>query len=242
MLLGYVVGPGGGITNTYTYNNRLQPVNMKATHTNGTVTVMDYTYSFVSGTINDGQVKSVTNNLATGRSQTYTYDEMNRLATAQSQAASGTDCWGLGYGYDRYANLLSTSITKCTGPALSLSVDNTTNKITNTGFQYDAGGNLTADGFATFTWNAEGRMAATAGVSYDYDGDGKRVKKSNGKLYWYGINGQVLAESDASGNITSEFIYFGGTRIARMDMSAGHVVVLEPCAHFTRQLLRVDAK
>ena len=56
----------------YTYNKRLQPVNMKATHTGGTVTVMDFTYSFVSGSINDGQVKSVTNNLATGRSQTYT--------------------------------------------------------------------------------------------------------------------------------------------------------------------------
>ncbi|MGH8459695.1 MAG: RHS repeat-associated core domain-containing protein, partial [Nevskiales bacterium] len=116
--------------------------------------------------------------------------------------------------YDRYANLLSASVTKCSAPTLSLSVNNN-NRITNTGFAYDAGGNLTADGFATFTWNAEGRMAATAGVSYTYDGDGKRVRKSNGKLYWYGLSGQVLAESDLSGNITYEYIYFGGTRIAR---------------------------
>ena len=84
--------------------------------------------------------------LATGRSQTYTYDEMNRLATAQSQAASGPDCWGLQYGYDRYANLLSASVTKCSAPALSLSVDTSTNQITNTGFAYDAAGNLTAGG------------------------------------------------------------------------------------------------
>jgi hypothetical protein len=208
---------------------------MTAKHTNDTVTLLNYTYSFTSGSINDGLVKSVTNNLSTGRSQSYTYDEMNRLATAQSAANSGNDCWGLSYGYDRYANLLSESLTKCSGPTLSLSVDNTTNKITNTGFTYDAAGNLTSDGSATYTWNAEGLMAATAGVSYTYDGDGKRVKKSNGplprfhrggeapKLYWYGINGEVLAESDASGTVTSEYIFFGSMRIARRDPGTGNV-------------------
>ena len=224
LLLGWVSGGFAGITVTNTYNSRLQPVTMTAKHTNDTVTLLNYTYSFVSGSINDGHVKSVTNNLVAGRTQTYTYDEMNRLKTAQSQANSpDPNCWGLSYGYDRYANLLSASLTKCAGPALSLSVDNTTNKITNTGFAYDAAGNLTNDGFSSYTWNAEGRMAATAGVTYTYDGDGRRVSKSNGKLYWYGINGQVLAESDASGNVTSEFIFFGGMRIARRDVPSGNV-------------------
>ena len=33
---------------------------------------------------------------STGRTQSYTYDEMNRLATAQSQANSpDPNCWGL---------------------------------------------------------------------------------------------------------------------------------------------------
>ena len=66
-------------------------------------------------------------------------------------------------------------------------------------------------------------MASTAGVNYTYDGDGQRVKKDNGKLYWYGPGGQVLAESDLSGTITSEFIYFSGRRIARRDFSTGNV-------------------
>lgn len=147
---------------------------------------------------------------------------MDRLATAQSQATSGSDCWGLSYGYDRYANLLSASSTKCSTATLSLSVSTSTNRITNSGFTYDAAGDLTSNGFASYTWNAEGLMASTAGVDYTYDGDGKRVKKSDGKLYWYGINGEVLAESDLSGTITSEFIYFGGTRIARRDTSSGN--------------------
>jgi len=55
-----------------------------------------------------------------------------------------------------------------------------------------------------------------------YDGDGNRVQKSNGKLYWYGPGGEVLDESDASGNITDEYVYFAGLRIAHRD-SSGNV-------------------
>jgi len=65
-------------------------------------------------------------------------------------------------------------------------------------------------------------MTSTAGVTYTYDGDGKRVLKANAgtppqpfKLYWYGVGGDPLVESDASGNSTDEYIFFGGKRIAR---------------------------
>jgi RHS repeat-associated protein len=50
-----------------------------------------------------------------------------------------------------------------------------------------------------------------------------RVKKSNGTLYWYGIGGQLLAESDTSGNVISEYIFFDRTRIARRDVATGNV-------------------
>jgi RHS repeat-associated protein len=48
------------------------------------------------------------------------------------------------------------------------------------------------------------------------------VKKSSGTLYWYGPGGSVLAETDLSGNLIREFIYFNGQRIARRD-SAGSI-------------------
>ena len=51
-------------------------------------------------------------------------------------------------------------------------------------------------------------------MSYTYDGDGKRVSKSNGKLYWYGGGSAPIAETDASGNTTDEYIFFGGQRMA----------------------------
>ncbi len=64
-------------------------------------------------------------------------------------------------------------------------------------------------------------MTLTAGVTYAYDGDGKRVQKSNGKLYWYGMGSDPLDETDLAGNTNNasfnEYIFFGGKRIARRD-------------------------
>ncbi len=44
-------------------------------------------------------------------------------------------------------------------------------------------------------------MTTAAGVTYTYDGDGKRVQKSTGKLYWYGVGSDPLIESDADGKL-----------------------------------------
>ncbi len=53
-----------------------------------------------------------------------------------------------------------------------------------------------------------------------YDGDGRRVFKSSGKLYWYGPEAsggdEILAETDGSGNVTAEYVFFGGKRIAML--------------------------
>jgi len=60
----------------------------------------------------------------------------------------------------------------------------------------------------------------TSAVLYTYDGDGRRVKKSNGKLYWYGGGGlDALLETDAAGNTPTEYVFFGGKRTARRDNS-----------------------
>ena len=43
---------------------------------------------------------------------------------------------------------------------------------------YDANGNLAGDGTRSFTWDAENRLLTTAGMTYTYDGDGKRASKT----------------------------------------------------------------
>jgi len=192
--------------------------------------VLDFTYSFDAdpgaGVVNNGNVVSIANNRDTNRSQSFTYDALNRIATAQSQAASGAHDWGLSFGYDIWANLLSATVTKGDDvPMLSQSVG-TNNRIS--GYCYDAAGNLLAQSAPpcpspTYTYDAENRMTATAGVTYTYDGDGRRVKKSNGKLYWYGGGSDPLEETDLSGAPSAAFVFFNGKRIARLDLPGGAV-------------------
>ncbi len=168
------------------------------------------------------QVQSITDNKDANRTQTFTYDELVRVKTAQGQGTSGCGCWGQSYTYDRYANLTQAASTKCSSPAPCWTVDSA-NRITKTcseGSQtifYDAAGNITNDHGVTYMWNAEGRLAAAGGVNYTYDGDGRRVKKDSGKLYWRTVTGEVLAETDLSGTNLREYVYFEGRAVARRD-------------------------
>jgi RHS repeat-associated protein len=60
-------------------------------------------------------------------------------------------------------------------------------------------------------------------VNYTYDGDGNRIQKSNGKIYWYGAGTEILEESDTSGNFTNEYVFFGGKRMAMRVVSSGTI-------------------
>lgn len=56
-------------------------------------------------------------------------------------------------------------------------------------------------------------------MNYIYDGLGNRVEKANGTLYWYGPGGEVLDETNLTGSLTSEYVFFAGKRVARRDAS-----------------------
>jgi YD repeat-containing protein len=208
-------GSFGGITYDAAYNNRLMLSTLTAT--SSAANALNLSFSYYA----NGNVETISNNLNTSRTESFTYDDLNRVSTAASQAPSGTYCWGQSFGYDRYANLDSVTATACTPPTLSLSI-NSNNQITNTGYTYDASGDLTADGTYSYTWNARHLLQSAAGVTYTYDGDGKRVEKSNGVLYWNMPDGTPLAETNSSGTTMNEYIFFNGARIARRD-SSGNV-------------------
>jgi RHS repeat-associated protein len=221
---------GASLVSTYFYNTRLQPCRISvrtagvspancADATN-VGNVLDFSYGFNLGTANNGNVASIANNRATARSQSFTYDELNRIKTAQTQTTVQPHCWGETFSYDVWGNLLSIggiqpTYNGCTQENLGVTAT-TKNQIS--GYTYDAAGNMTTNpGVGTYTYDAENRMTATAGVTYTYDGDGKRVKKSSGKLYWYGIGSDAMLETDAAGGAPMEFIFFGGKRVARRD-------------------------
>jgi RHS repeat-associated protein len=210
------------ITTTNAYNERLQPVTLSAATAANTLFSRSFDFHRANG--DNGNVFQVVNNLDNLRSQSFTYDALNRIASAQSQATSGTKCWGDSYTIDTWGNLTSKAPTKCTAENLSAPAT-TKNQIS--GYCYDKAGNLLGTSACpslpytpTYTHDGENRLKAAGGVSYTYDGDGSRVKKSNGTLYW---GTGPLSESDLSGNIQRSYVFFNGKRVARRDVSDGTV-------------------
>ena len=63
-------------------------------------------------------------------------------------------------------------------------------------------------------------LESSAGVNYVYDGDGKRVEKSSlpagagGTLHWYGLNSAPMEETNLTGGMLRDYIFFGGERIS----------------------------
>jgi RHS repeat-associated protein len=243
------------LISTLFYNSRLQPCRISV-KSSGTApsncadltnkgNVLDFTYGFNLGSADNGNVASIANNNDNTRSQNFTYDTLNRIATAQTQTTGVTipnpNCWGLSFTEDPWANLLSWTSNApagCSG-TLPLNVTVTTaNRIntntvasTTTNYCYDSAGNLIhtvavpatcpTSGPFQDAYNAENQLISAGGVTYGYDGDGRRVMKSNGKLYWYGMSSDVLDETDLQGNTNNssfnEFVFFSGMRIARRD-------------------------
>jgi RHS repeat-associated protein len=227
---------GSSIVSTFLYNKRLQPCWIYATTGTPLATstactavestvgnVIDMQYNFGLGSGDNGNVLGINNNRVPTRGQTYTYDQLNRVATAQTVGTFSTDstnCHGNNFGYDAWGNLLTIGVASsayngCNQESLSQSAT-ANNQIM--GECYDAAGNTTGSGTcpaSSFVYNAENQLISAGGVTYTYDGQGRRVEKSNGTLFWYGDGRDPLVQTDLTGKFQSEYIFFGGKRIAR---------------------------
>ncbi len=101
------------------------------------------------------------------------------------------------------------------------------------GDTYDSAGNLilAQPGNVQYTYDAENHLISTAGQTYLYDGDGKRVEKAtNGtplvpnKLYWYGTDSSPVIETDTAS--TPSATSAGSTA----SMAAGMSLTITPSA------------
>ena len=129
-------------------------------------------------------------------------------------------CWGYQFTYDAWGNLHSqaglTGYGSCTEYSSSAAADGNNHL---TGLSYDPSGNTASNGINNYTWDAESQLTTAAGVTYKYDGEGRRAAKVGTKLYRYGSGGEILSETDASGNTQNDYIFFGGKRVALVPAS-----------------------
>jgi hypothetical protein len=92
---------GNGVSQSYSYNNRLQQTAITAS-LSGT-TLMGFAYNYGTSTTNTGRVQSRTDNIQQEHSVAYSYDSLYRLAQVTSNDLS----WGIGWTFDTWGNRLT---------------------------------------------------------------------------------------------------------------------------------------
>jgi RHS repeat-associated protein len=193
----------------------------------GTTTLYGLNYSYGSVGSNNGHIAGITDNVDNGRSTTYTYDALARLTAAVTTGSTAYPKWGLSFSYDPYGNRNAQTVTSGTAPMNSVAVSTATNRITSSGYAYDANGNMTNDGSNALTYDGENHLLTSnvsAGI-YTYDGNGLRVKKVAGSTTTlYAFSGsKVIAEyvnGAAPTSPTREYVYSGGTLLAKIEAGA----------------------
>jgi YD repeat-containing protein len=213
---------GNGLARSYSYDSDYRLTDLVTGDAD--TFVQDLTYGYDDA----DNILSIADAITSGRSQTFTYDDLFRLKTA---AASGT-YGSITYNYDEVGN--RTSVVDGAGTE-SYSTDSASNRLlsatlgsTTRTFTYDGAGNITADarGSTTYglTYNEANRLSqvsvnSTPDTDYLYNALGERVKKapaatpSAGTRFHYDRDGKLIAESDGSGAVIREYAWLDGLPI-----------------------------
>jgi RHS repeat-associated protein len=204
---------GNGLTETNTYNNRMRL-------TSEMVGPSGSAYSLALGYAPNGDV--LTGNDSANGNWTYTYDDFNRLATS-SETSPQT---GYSYGYDRFGNRWSQTVTAGSGYNSSLTFDANNHfyenpngidiagdvDIADTGFGTNYTFNYFGDNNIDWVWNGSSHVAY-----FHYDGLGRRTEKVSGSsiyYYYHDLAGHEVAVMDQNGNWIRGEVYAGGKHLA----------------------------
>jgi RHS repeat-associated protein len=161
----------------------------------------------------------------------YGYDHVGRLHVgrtgSEARAANGEGWNGqydgpysTGMYYDVWGNLTLKEGWGGVNPSYTATYTNNRRN----GFEYDTAGNLTNDGQQIYSYDAQGRQtyASGTGLQQSYDGDGLRVKKTEGGATTYylrssALGQQVVAEINGYGGWQRGYVYLGSKLLALQD-------------------------
>lgn len=171
------------------------------------------------------------------KSENFTYDSLGRLSAAQTgvvNSTSGAKTWSLQWTYDRLGNRLTQSML-AGDPTLPVSqpnftIDSATNRITNTGYAYDAAGNMTHDASVAYAYDGANRLINinTTSAIYSYFGP-QRIKKVLGSTttrYIYS-GSKPIAEytGTTSPTLSAEYIYAGSRLLVTIAEAQPHIII-----------------
>jgi YD repeat-containing protein len=147
---------GNSLIHAVSYNIRLQPNEIKLGTSGAPTSIIDLGYSYGT-TNNNGNVQSIAyNGGGLSYTQTFAYDALNRLTTAQENTGAN---WFQTNGYDRYGNRWI----DLGGGNQSLYFTSSNNRIT--GSSYDNTGNLLNDGYHSYSYDADNKISKVDGVA-----------------------------------------------------------------------------
>jgi RHS repeat-associated protein len=227
---------GNNLTESHAYNNRLQPCRASVNTTSAFLAfctdptpagnILDFTVGYNAGSSDNGNVAawSAVGNQTFTRS--YAYDALNRLQS-MSDSATNQPCQGMSVTVDAWGNMTNETGTKGTCYNFSSAVG-TKNQL-QTGYQYDAAGNMTYDGTNSYTYDAENRVTQVnsgSTLSDIYDEFGKRARKTIGSTfteYYYAPDGNVQIEYNGS-SWPTQYVYAGGKLVAEYTNSTTEFV------------------
>jgi YD repeat-containing protein len=192
---------GNGHWETASYNDRAQVTQMGLGKLDNTQDLLKLDFKYNTGTNYDNNgsmleqkitVPTVGSDTGFTATQTYTYDSLNRLQSANETVPGVTPpTWKQTFSYDRYGNRsfnttsgATTTLGSCDPIICNPTISESTNRINDLYYVYDANGSLIEDANAwEFTYDAEGRQIEakddedTVKGTYFYDGMARRVKK-----------------------------------------------------------------
>ncbi|MDJ0654152.1 MAG: RHS repeat-associated core domain-containing protein [Xanthomonadales bacterium] len=198
------LGNGIQVTKTYDLAYRVTDI------VQGAVMDRDYSYDAASN------ITGITDVLSSTKSQTFGYDDLNRLTSATGIYGSEA------YVYDEVGSRTQSTINTVVTNYGYSSTSNRLTSIDSTTISYDSVGNITDDGSQQYVYDDRNRMVgADQGITdlgdYDYNGRGERVRKTIGAADSYFVfdkTGNLVAEADNIGTVTREYVYDQSMRLA----------------------------
>lgn len=206
---------GNGLWQTAAYNTRLQLVRIGLGSSNTDTSLLKIDYDYGTSAQNNGalrQQRITAPGSAQPIIQDYAYDYLNRLQSSTETFNGGALSWKQTFTYDRFGNRrfdpANTTTLNGTQQVANPLINTSDNRFSSgQGYTYDKSGNLIQDATGQrFVYDAEGRQiqffsqtngSSTPDVTYQYDGEGRRVKKTAAQsetVFVYDASSQLVAE------------------------------------------------